>query len=287
MRDGKILADWNGLMIAALAQSSCAFENPESLRMAETAMHVILDHLRTPGGGLLHRYCDGEAAIPAFADDYAFVIRALIGLYEAGFDPVWLHEALALNQYVGRHFSDPGGSGFFTTPDDGEMLIARKKEIYDGALPSCNSMMLINLVLLGHLTGDPVHEEQASRLADGFAGIVRRSASAYSAYLCGLDYLLGPAADVVIAGRKSDREAEKMIRLICGEYYPSVTLHFRTPESSHALEEVAPFTRAMTAREGRTTAYVCSGRTCSAPVTDLDLLRKELGEKRKGVIRDS
>ena len=287
MRDGKILADWNGLMIAALAQSSRAFENPESLRMAETAMHVILDHLRTPGGGLLHRYCDGEAAIPAFADDYAFVIRALIELYEAGFDPVWLREALALNQYIGRHFSDPGGSGFFTTPDDGEMLIARKKEIYDGALPSCNSMMLINLVLLGHLTGDPVHEEQASRLADGFAGIVRRSASAYSAYLCGLDYLLGPAADVVIAGRKSDREAEKMIRLIWGEYYPSVTLHFLTPESSHTLEAVAPFTRAMAAREGRTTAYVCSGRTCSAPVTDPDLLRKELGEKSKGVIRGS
>jgi uncharacterized protein YyaL (SSP411 family) len=167
------------------------------------------------------------------------------------------------------------------------MLIARKKEIYDGALPSCNSMMLTNLVLLGHLTGDPLHEEQASRLADSFSGIVRRSPSAYSAYLCGLDFLLGPAADVVIAGRKSDREAEKMIRLICGEYYPSVTLHLRTRESSHALEAVAPFTRAMTAPEGRTTAYVCSGRTCSAPVTDPDILREMLGEKKEGIIRGS
>jgi uncharacterized protein len=287
VRDGKILADWNGLMIAALAQSSRAFDNPDCFRMAETAMHVILNRLRIAGGGLLHRYCDGDAAIPAFADDYAFVIRALIELYETSFDPVWLREALNLNQYVRRHFSDSDGCGFFTTPDDGEILIARKKEIYDGALPSCNSMMLTNLVLLAHLTGDPVHEEQASRLADGFAGIVRRSPSAYSAYLCGLDYLLGPAADVVITGRKTDREAEKMVRLICGEYYPSVTLHFLTPESSHALEAVAPFTRAMTEREGRTTAYVCSGRTCSAPVTDPDLLRKELGEKRKGVIRGS
>ena len=138
-------------------------------------MHFILDRLRLPDGGLLHRYCDGEAAIPAFADDYAFVIRALIELYETSFDPAWLEEALALNQYLDRHFSDTGRSGFFTTSDEGEILIVRKKEIYDGALPSCNSIMLRNLVLLGHLTGDPVHEEQASRLADGFAGIVRRS----------------------------------------------------------------------------------------------------------------
>jgi uncharacterized protein len=286
-RDGKILADWNGLMIAALAQSSRAFDNPDSIRMAETAMRFILDRLRTAGGGLLHRYCDGDAAIPAFADDYAFVIRALIDLYETSFDPLWLREALDLNQYISRHFSDYEGSGFFTTPDDGEILIARKKEIYDGALPSCNSMMLTNLVLLGHLTGDPLHEEQASRLADGFAGIVRRSPSAYSAYLCGLDYLLGPSADVVIAGRKSDVTAGKMIRIIRGAYLPSLTLHFRTPASSDTLAAVAPFTRTMTATGGRTTAYICSGRACSAPVTDPDVLPGMLGEKSDESVRGS
>jgi uncharacterized protein len=287
LRDGKILADWNGLMISALAQSSRAFGNPDTLRMAETAMHVILDHLRDAGGGLLHRYCDGEAAIPAFADDYAFVIRALIDLYETSFDPVWLREALTLNQYTRRHFSDPEGNGFFTTSDNGEILIARKKEIYDGALPSCNSMMLTNLVLLGHLAGDPLHEEQATRLADGFAGIVRRSPSAYSAYLCGLDYLLGPATDVVIAGEGSDTAAGKMIRIIHGAYLPSLTLHLRTPALSDALAAVAPFTRTMTASGGRTTAYVCSGRTCSAPITDPEVLLAALGKKSDGVIRGS
>ena len=288
MRDGKVLTDWNGLMIAALAQSSRAFDNPDCFRMAETAMHVILDRLRTAGGGLLHRYCDSEAAIPAFADDYAFVIRALIELSETSFDPVWLREALTLNQYLRRHFSDTGGIRFFTTPDNGEILIARKKEIYDGALPSCNSMMLTNLVLLGHLTGDPVHEEHASRLADGFAGIVRHTPSAYSAYLCGLDYLLGPAAkDVVIAGEGSDPAAKKMIRIIHGAYLPSLTLHFRTPSSSGDLAAVAPFTRAMTASGGRTTAYLCSGRSCSAPVTDPDVLQKMLGEKSDDAFRGS
>ena len=279
-RDGKILTDWNGLMIAALAQSSRAFEKPEYFHAAETAMRFILDRLRLSDGGLLHRYCEGEAAITAFADDYAFVIRALIELYETSFDPAWLAEALALNLYTSRHFSDTSGNGFFTTSDGGETLIARKKEIYDGATPSCNSWMLGNLVLLGHLTGDPVHEEQASRLADGFAGIVRNSPSAYSAYLCSLDHLFGPASDIVIAGEGSDPVAGKMIRVIRALYLPSVTVHFLSPQTSSALEAVAPFTRAMTVQNGKTTAYVCTGQTCSVPVTTPQALREVLGEKK-------
>jgi hypothetical protein len=213
-RDEKILTDWNGLMIAALAQSSRAFENPEHYRLAESAMHFILDRLRLADGGLLHRYCDGEAAISAFADDYAFVIRALIELYETGFDPSWLVEALNLNKYLNHHFSDSsGGFGFFTTSDEAEVLIARNKELYDGAVPSCNSVMLQNLVLLGHLTGDPVHEEQASRLADGFAGRVHSVPSSYCAYLCGLDHMLGPATDIVIVGEGGNPTEQQMVRM--------------------------------------------------------------------------
>ncbi len=279
-RDGKILTDWNGLMIAALAHASRAFDNPGFGEKAVTAMRFILDHLRDADGGLLHRWYDGEAAITAFADDYAFVIRALIELYETDFDPVWLTEALALNDYLSRHFADTGGIGFFTTADNGEALIARKKEIYDGAIPSCNSMMLINLVLLGHLTGNPAYEEQASRLADSFAGIVRSSPSAYSAFLCGLDHLLGPGTDVVIAGRESDPASREMIRIIRDRYLPSVTVHFRTGKGYPALSAIAPFTRAMTIHDGKTTAYVCSGRTCSTPVTTPEALREILDGKK-------
>jgi len=277
-RDGKILSDWNGLMIAALATSSRAFGNTEYCQAAETAMRFILDRLQREEGGLLHRYCGGEAAVPAFADDYAFVIRALIELYETTFDPAWLKEALILNRFIGRHFSDVPGGGYFTTSDEGETLITRKKEIYDGALPSCNSMMLGNLVLFYHLTGDPVFEEQASRLADGFAGIVRISPSAYSAYLCGLDHLLGPSPDVVIASEGSDPVAREMIRMIHDTYLPSVTLHYRqSRQIPSALEELAPFTRAMTVQDGKTTAYICSGRTCLAPSTNVETLRDFLG----------
>jgi uncharacterized protein YyaL (SSP411 family) len=276
-KDGKILTDWNGLMIAALAQSSRAFDNPEYYRLAKTAMHFILHRLRLADGSLLHRYFDNEAAIIAFSDDYAFIIRALIELFETSFDPAWLEEALSLDRYLDRHFSDITQGGFFTTSDAGEPLIIRRKEIYDGAIPSGNGIMLGNLVLLGHLTGNPVFEERAFRLADGFAGSIRRSPSAYCAFLCGLDHLLGPASDIVIAGNESDPVAVQMIQSIRALYLPFVTFHFRrSPGGDPALDALAPFTRAMTAQNGKTTAYVCSGRTCSAPVHTVDSLRELL-----------
>ena len=280
-RDNKILTDWNGLMIAALAQSSRAFGTPEYYHAAKTAMRFIQDRLQAGDGGLLHRWCDGEAAIPAFADDYAFIIYALIELYETSFDPAWLEGSRVLNRYLKEHFADNYGTGFFTTSEKGDILIVRKKEIYDGAIPSGNSIILTNLLLLGHLTGDPAYEEQASLLADSFAGTIRRSPSAYSAFLCGLDHLIGPAVDIVIIGEASDSVAKEMIRLIHDTYCPSVTLHVRAPsQASDPLDDLAPFTRSMIAREGKTTAYVCSGRTCSDPITTPVALRVLLNEKK-------
>jgi uncharacterized protein YyaL (SSP411 family) len=233
-----------------------------------------------PDGGLWHRYCDGEAAIVAFADDYACIIRALIELYETSFDPAWLAEALVLDRYLGQHFSDTHENGFFTTSDEGDILIVRKKELYDGAVPSGNSVILENLVLLGHLTGNPSYEEQASRLADAFSGIVRRSPSSFSAYLCGLDHLLGPAADVVVAGEKSDPVAGDMVRMIHDRFLPSVTVHFRSLQGSPDLDSLASFTRDLTAQNGKATAYLCSGRACFAPVTTAKALRELLLRKK-------
>ncbi len=279
-RDDKVLTDWNGLMIAALAQASRAFDDPGYYRAAGRAMDFILDRLPSDDGGLLHRWRDGEAAIPAFADDYAFIIHALLELYETGFNPVWLEKSLLLTRYLAGHFSDRDGSGFFTTSDKGEHLIVRKKEVYDGAIPSANSVMLRNLVRLGHLTGDPALEEQAAILAESLAGTVRRSPSAYCAFLCGLDHLLGPASDVVIAGKAFDPVEEDMIRLLHYAYLPSVTTHVRHPsQGTGSLDILAPFTKTMTARDGKTTAYVCTGRTCSNPVTTADALRELLNEK--------
>ncbi|HSA38478.1 MAG TPA: thioredoxin domain-containing protein, partial [Methanoregula sp.] len=278
-RDEKILSDWNGLMIAALAQSSRAFDNPDYYRSGETAMRFILDHLRLPDGSLWHRYCDGEAAVVAFADDYACCIWALIELYETSFDPAWLAEALVLDRYQKQHFADTRENGYFTTSDNGETLIVRKKEIYDGAVPSANSVTLGNLVLLGHLTGNPSYEEQAARLADAFSGIIRRSPSSFSFFLCSLDHLLGPASDVVISGEQSDPETTRMIHMIRQTFLPSLTVHVRSSAASLALDALAPFTKFLNAQNRKATAYLCAGQACRSPVTTAEALMELLKEK--------
>jgi uncharacterized protein YyaL (SSP411 family) len=136
--------------------------------------------------------------------------------------------------------------------------------------------MFGNLVLLSHLTGNPIYEEMASRHAEGFAGIVRLSPSAYCTYLCALDHLLGPAADVVIAGRGTDPAAGEMVRWIQSRYLPTVTIHLRTPITSPALDTLAPFTRAMTTQDGKPAAYVCTGRTCSPAILSPDRFRQKI-----------
>ena len=137
LRDDKILADGNGLFIAALAQAARIFDNASYLTSAKRAMQFILKNMRTPAGALLHRYRDGEAAIPGFADDYAFVVFALIELYESSFETEYLSSALDLNRYLLSHFEDPGHGGFFTISDTSEITLFRKKEWYDGAIPVC------------------------------------------------------------------------------------------------------------------------------------------------------
>ncbi|MCK9580668.1 MAG: AGE family epimerase/isomerase [Methanoregula sp.] len=275
-RDEKILTDWNGLAIAALAGAYRAFGDPQYLVAAERAMALIQLQLHDSNGGLLHRYCDGEAAIHAFADDYAFILRAFIALYESTFNPAWLREAITLDRYFTRNFHDNIHGGYFSTSGNHDPLIVRKKEFADGVIPSSNSVMLENLVLLGHLTGDPVYHERAFSLAKTMSGLVGRSPSAYPAFLGSLGFLLGPATDILIAGKDEDPAMRAMIAQVWQVYLPYGTVICRTPDAaSSGLDELAPFSRVMIAQDGKATAYVCYGTACHTPVTrpeDLALL---------------
>jgi uncharacterized protein len=282
-RDDKVLTDWNALFIAALAGAYRAFGNARYREVAERAARFILSDLRAPDGGLLHRYCDGEAAIPAFAEDYAFMIHALIQLYETTFDPEWLGEAIALDRHMAVHFLDPANGGYFSTADTSDPLILKRKEIYDGVTPSANSLMIHNLVCLGHLTGNSGYHERASSLAERFAGTACESPSAYTAYLSGLDLLLGPVINIVITGSENAPETREMIARIRQDYRPSALVTGRFPgKVSEALDSLAPFTRDMVAQEGKTTAYICHGTVCSEPVTRADDLVRKIQEKNRG-----
>ena len=145
-KDDKILTDWNGLMIAAFAKAAAALNDPAYNTRAKKAADFILKNLQKPDGRLMHRYRDGEAAMQANLDDYAFFTWGLIELYESTFEIRYLKAAVGLNQYQIAHFWDSANGGFFFTPDDGEKLLTRSKEFYDGAIPSGNSVRFVRLI---------------------------------------------------------------------------------------------------------------------------------------------
>ncbi len=153
-KDDKILTDWNGLMISALSKAAQTFDEVKYSKAAEKAVKFIEDNLTLKNGRLLHRFREGEAGLPAHVDDYSFLIAGLLDLYETDFDVNYLKIAVSLQQTQIDHYWDNENGGFFFTSDDGEKLLFRQKEIYDGAIPSGNSVALINLLKLGRITGN-------------------------------------------------------------------------------------------------------------------------------------
>ena len=153
LKDDKIITAWNGLMIAALAKGAQALEDARYTEAAENAARFIIENLRDPNGRLLRRYREREAALPAYLDDYAFLVWGLLDLYEATFNVVWLEEAIRLNQDMIDIFWDEANGGLYFTGKGNENLITRSKEVYDGALPSGNSVAALNLLRLNRMTG--------------------------------------------------------------------------------------------------------------------------------------
>ena len=267
-KDTKVLADWNGLMIAALASVFRAMGEERYLRAAERAAGFVLERMRTPGGQLLHVFAEGEARVPAFLDDHAFLIKGLLGLYEAGFDPGYLEKALELARQTIELFWDGKGGGFFFAAAEPEVG-ARRKEIHDGAVPSGNSVMLMNLLRLARLTGRPDLEEKAARLSEVFSPDVGGHPRMYTEFLRGLDFALGPSREVVVVGKWEAPDSRALLKALRGVYLPNTVTLFKPtdrPEAARVLERLAPLTKDMDVGGGRAAAYVCSGGACHRPV---------------------
>jgi len=167
-KDDKILTDWNGLMIAALAKGAQAFDKPEYADAARKASDFMLSRMRGTDGRFYHRYRDGEPAVMAFLDDHAFFVWGLIELYESTFEVSYLMAALEITDIMIEHFQDKENHGLYFTADDAEELILRKKEIYDGAVPSGNSIAMLNLLRLARMTGKAELEGKSNADRKGF-----------------------------------------------------------------------------------------------------------------------
>jgi hypothetical protein len=267
-KDTKILADWNGLMIVALAAVFRTTGDDRYLRAAGRAQDFVLERMRAADGGLLHVFGEGQAGIPAFLDDYAFIVKGLIALYEAGYEPRHLETALALTERAIGLFWDSEEGGFFYAAE-GEAG-PRHKEIYDGAVPSGNSVMFMNLLRLARLTGRPELEDQASGLARAFSAEISSHPRASTEFLKGLDYALGPSREVVVVGRTDAPETRGLLAALRGTCRRDAAGLFKPTDdaaAAKAIERLAPFTKNMEAGGGRAAAYVCSGGACLRPFT--------------------
>jgi len=268
-KDDKILTDWNGLMIAALSKAAAAFDDSEYAHAASLAADFVLSKLRTSGGRLWHRYRDGQAAVPGHVDDYAFLIWGLLDLYEATFDVSRLEAALALNDQLIEHFWDARSGGFFFTAADAEKLIARQKETYDGAVPSGNAVAMLNLLRLGRITTNPDLEAKASQISRAFGADLRRLPSAHTQMLMAVDFALGPAYEIVIAGDPAADDTRQMLRTLRSEFLPNSVVILRpTNTPTPAITRLSEFIGALTAVQGRATAYVCREYACQRPTND-------------------
>jgi uncharacterized protein YyaL (SSP411 family) len=276
-KDDKILTDWNGLMIAALSIATRALNENKYQESAKRAADFILSKMMGSNDRLLHRYKDGEAKVPGFLDDYMFLVWGLLELYETTFEPKYLIKAKALTDKTIDRFWDKEGGGFFFTANDGEKLLVRKKEIYDGAIPSGNSVGIMNLLRLSRITGNPEYEKKAEEIGKTFSKTVAQYPAAYAYLLSAIEFLEGPSQEVVIVGDLEKEDSRAMISALQSEFIPNkVVLFLSTREKTQKITDIAEFTKNYVAKDGKATAYVCSNYSCKTPTANPEKMIKIL-----------
>ncbi len=266
-KDDKILTSWNGLMIAAMAYCGRIMNEPKYIAAAKKCSDFIFNKLIRNDGRLLARYRDGDAAYPAYLEDYAFLVWGLIELYEATYEVDYLKKAIDMNEDTLKFFSGEDTPALYLYGHDSEELITRPLESYDGAIPSGNSAVARNLIRLARLTGSHELEDRARKIMDYFSEDIEAAPVGHSYMLCAyLHSISESAAEVVITGDVSTDMVIEYNRL----YNPfSVSVANITPE----LISIIPFAANYNHSDGTAVAYVCKNFACSAPIKEASDLK--------------
>jgi uncharacterized protein YyaL (SSP411 family) len=267
-KDDKVLVDWNGLMIAALARASQVFSEQRYLQAAVKAADFILETMKTENGTLYHRYAKGEKAIDGFLDDYAFLVWGLLEIYETCFEDKYLQAALELTKTMTSRFWDEKDGSFYFTAKGADDAVPRRKEVYDGALPSGNSVALLNLLRLSVLTGGSAYGEMGSRIMKVFSEDVQRAPAAHTFMLMGVDFAVGPAYSVILVGDAQEDSMQSMLKALKAAYLPNMVVSQRSPSAAGlGYEQI----------EDKATAYVCRDQTCMPPTNKIEKMLELLG----------
>jgi uncharacterized protein YyaL (SSP411 family) len=267
--DDKVLAGWNGLMITALARAGAALAEPVYTEAAARAAGFIAARMYDPAGGvLLRRYRKGDAAIPGFLDDYAFLTQGLLDLYEAGFELRWLRLAVALAEKQRELFEDPGYGGFFSAPPNPDLVI-RAKEDYDGAEPSGNSIAILNLLRLARMLDRADFRQSAEKALETFANRILSMPAGLPQMLAACEFYLGQPREIVVAGEPASADTRELLRMVHSRFLPSKVLLLASGEEGRReLAAYQPAVALMGPRNGRATAYVCRNYACELPTAD-------------------
>nr|PZN63298.1 MAG: thioredoxin domain-containing protein [Sphaerobacter thermophilus] len=274
-RDEKILTDWNGLMLRALAQAAIALGRSD-LRDAAVRNATFLHTHLYRDGRLLHSYKDGEAKITGYLADYASLIAGLLALYEATFDVRWIAWARDLTDRAIADFWDNEGGAFFDTSADDAPLVARPKDAFDSATPSGNSLMAESLLRLGLLLGEDDYRQRAMTVLERFAALAAKAPTGFGQLLCAADLALAEAHEIALVGDPQVPAMAEMLAVVQQPYLPHQVVALRHPDQD-GEDEVIPLLAGRTARDGQPTAYVCRNYACRQPVTTAHDLAAELG----------
>ena len=275
-RDEKIITAWNGLMLRAFADGSRILHREDFRQIAVRNAEFVLGHLQRDGR-LLRSWKAGDARLGGYLEDYAFSADGLLALYRATLESRWLDEATRLTDTMLAEFADPEGAGFYDTAVGHESLVARPRDLQDGATPAGNSVAADVLLRLGAMTGDEGLSQRAIDVLRALARTMREHPLAAGRYLSALDFYLGPVKEVALAGEREGADLMALLDATYDRFEPNAIFGFVDAEHPELMEGL-PFLRERPARDGRATAYVCEHFACLPPVHEPDALLRQLEE---------
>ena len=263
--DDKRLTSWNALMISALAEAGAVLERPDYLEAATRCAEFVLGSLRDADGRLLRTWKDGQAKLNAYLEDHAYLLEALLTLYEASFDPRWFAEARALADAMIERFADEENGGFFETSSDHEELLARRKDLEDHPIPSGNASAAYGLLRLAALTGEHAYAERGVGVLRLVHELASEHPQAFGHLLQAMDFHLAPVKEVALVGD----DPSALARVVRSSFRPHLVLAGGEADGVPLLQDRPPV-------DGRAAAYVCESFACKAPVTEPEELERLL-----------
>ncbi|MCJ8012595.1 thioredoxin domain-containing protein [Paenibacillus sp. KQZ6P-2] len=276
-KDDKVLTSWNGLMIAAFAKAAKVIQNPSYTQAATKAADFIWFRMRQEDGRLLARYREGDTAFTAYLDDYAFLMWGLIELYEATGDTEYVKRVISLKDIMIEDFWDEADGGFYFSSRHGEKLLSRSKELYDGAIPSGNSVAALQLSKLAAITQDPELTSLVDRQLQVFTGTAVQYPMGYAMYLLSAMQPFQGGREIVLSGNRDDTHMQDMVAAVQQAYLPGASVVYNWEgEAGEKLRELLPHIADMKPVSGKAAAYICEHFSCKEPVTTLEALREAL-----------